>query len=67
MTAIKLGDQVQHKLTGAKGIVTGITRWLHITDYSITVQPVGLKEYAPLPTWSCMDGELDVIVPASKQ
>lgn len=38
MSNIKLGDQVKHRITGAVGIVVGITEWINTTEDSISVQ-----------------------------
>jgi hypothetical protein len=50
---VELGDRVEDKITGLKGIIIGITNWLY-GCLRVTVQPEEAKDGKPADTF-CVD------------
>jgi hypothetical protein len=63
MANLKLGDRAKDKISGFKGIVNGVTEWLHGSD-RIILQPEGLFEGLPLEN-RCFDREQVTLVKAN--
>lgn len=61
---VELGDIVEDKITGFKGVAIGITKWLHGCR-RITIQPEGMKDGKPLES-SVFDEPQCIVLRAAK-
>lgn len=61
---VQLGDVAKDTITGFKGVVVGITKWLHGCE-RISIQPRGLKDGKPVEAQSFDEPQV-VVVQAKK-
>jgi len=60
MARIELGDRVKDRISGLKGIVTGITDWLYGCR-RISVQPEEAKDGKPIETFCVDEPQVEVL------
>jgi hypothetical protein len=57
---IELGDRVKDKITGLKGLVIGMTKWLYGCD-RIVIQPEEAKDGKPADSFNIDVGQAELI------
>jgi len=57
---VELGDRVQDKITGLKGIVVGITNWLYGCR-RVVVQPEEAKDGKPAETFHVDEPQVEIV------